>query len=375
MNISTTQFEDYDSWDKLLGAFPEPHVLQTREWGQIKSQYGWQPMYKIWQEGDKIFAAAMILMRTVQLGFLPVRWRVMYVPKGPLITNWANNAHRDAVLNDLRLFAEQNQAIFIKIDPDIITGFGLPGDIDYNETETGKSVVEHLRSSGWQFSEEQIQFRNTVVIDLAQDEVSLLKNMKQKTRYNLRLASRKGVTVRMGDEQDFETLFQMYAETATRDGFVIREKLYYQTIWELFVKAGMGQPIITEYEGEVIAGMVLFHFANKSWFLYGMSRSAHRDKMPNYLLQWEAMRYSQSVGCDEYDLWGAPDDNSEFDPLHNVYRFKQGLGGRVVRHIGAWDRPIKPLAYYLYTQLLPRLLALRRYQSKKQTAQIANQGV
>lgn len=375
MNFSMTPFNDYESWDKLLGSFPDPHVLQTHEWGQIKSQFGWQPIYKVWQEGGHTFAAAMVLMRTVQLGFLPFRWRVMYVPKGPLLTNWANDGHRDIVLRDLHHLAEQNQAIFIKIDPDVITGFGLPGDIDYTETQTGKSVMANLRSLGWHFSEEQIQFRNTVIIDLGQDEVSLLNNMKQKTRYNLRLASRKGVTVRLGDEQDFETLFQMYAETASRDRFIIREKLYYKTIWDLFSKTGMCKPIIAEYEGEAIAGMMLFHFANKSWFLYGMSRSTHRDKMPNYLLQWEAIRYSKNLGCDEYDLWGAPDDNSEFDPLHNVYRFKQGLGGRVVRHLGAWDKPIKPLAYHLYTQFLPKLLALRRYQSTKQTALIASQGV
>jgi len=183
------------------------------------------------------------------------------------------------------------------------------------------------------------------------------------------------VTIRLGNEQDFEMLFQMYAETAARDGFVIREKLYYHTIWDLFAKAGMGQPIIAEYEGEAIAGMILFHFANKSWFLYGMSRSAHRDKMPNYLLQWEAIRNSKNIGCDEYDLWGAPDDNSEFDPLHNVYRFKQGLGGKVVRHIGAWDKPIKPLAYHLYTQILPKLLAFRRYQNRKQNFHFTKQGV
>ncbi|MBN1536554.1 MAG: peptidoglycan bridge formation glycyltransferase FemA/FemB family protein [Anaerolineales bacterium] len=374
MKSSVYQFGDIESWDGILRAFPDSHVLQTREWAQIKSQFGWQSMYKIWREEGQVFAAAMILMRTVQLGFLPIKWRIMYVPKGPLLINWSNTMHRDMVLNDLYALAQENEAIFIKIDPDIITGFGLPGDVDYNETDTGKSVVEHMHSLKWQFSQEQIQFRNTVIIDLTQDEITLLKNLKQKTRYNLRLASRKGVNVRMGDEHDFETLFHIYAETASRDGFVIREKQYYMAIWDLFLKTGMGQPFIAEYEGDVIAGMILFHFGCKSWFLYGMSCTEHRDKMPNYLLQWEAIRYSKTLGCNEYDLWGAPDSNSEFDPLRNVYRFKQGLGGRVVRHIGAWDRPIKPFAYHLYMQLLPKLLAFRRYQSRKQIAQIAHYG-
>jgi peptidoglycan pentaglycine glycine transferase (the first glycine) len=372
---STIQFDDIALWDKTIGSFPEPHILPTGEWGQVKSKFGWQPLYKIWRDGDQTFAAALILMRTLKLGFLPFQWRVMYVPKGPLLINWSNSAHRDIVFDDLRNLAEENHAIFLKIDPDIITGYGLPGEEGYSETETGKIIIEQMHSLGWLFSEEQVQFRNTVMIDVSEGEETLLKNMKQKARYNLRLAGRKGVTVRLGDEQDFELLYQMYAETASRDGFIIREKKYYQTIWKLFGKSGLAQPILAEFDGEVIAGMILFHLAGKSWFLYGMSRATHRDKMPNYLLQWEAIRYSKSIGCDEYDLWGAPDDNSEDDPLANVYRFKQGLGGKVVRHIGAWDLPIKPTAYYLYTHLLPRILALWRMKSRKQTQKLANQGV
>ncbi len=375
MSPSMLSFDDIASWDNIIRSFPQPHILQTSEWGQVKSQFGWQPLYRIWQEDGQTFAAALVLMRTVRLGFLPFQWRIMYVPKGPLLTNWANSAHRNIVFNDLRHLAEENRAIFIKIDPDIITGYGLPGEPGYSETETGKTVIEQLQSVGWLYSEEQVQFKNTVVLDITESEETLLKNMKQKARYNLRLASRKGVTVRQGDERDFELLYQMYAETASRDGFIIREKRYYLTIWELFQKAELGKPILAEFEGEVIAGMILFHLAGKSWFLYGMSRDTHRDKMPNYLLQWEAICASKNLGCDEYDLWGAPDDNSEDDPLVNVYRFKQGLGGKVVRHIGAWDLPIKPKAYYLYTQLLPRILALWRLQSRKQTQKLASQGV
>jgi peptidoglycan pentaglycine glycine transferase (the first glycine) len=375
VTYSISQFEDIASWNKTICSFPEPHVLQTSEWGQVKSQFGWQPMYKIWRDGEKIFAAALVLIRTVKMGILPFQWRIMYVPKGPLLVNWANSAYRDIVFEDLRNLAKDNHAIFIKIDPDIIAGYGLPGEVDYTETETGKTVIEQLRSLGWLFSDEQVQFKNTMMIDLLESEETLLKNMKQKARYNLRLASRKGVTVRLGDERDSELLYQMYAETAVRDGFIIRQKQYYQTIWELFSKAGLGQPILAEFEGEAIAGMILFHLAGKSWFLFGMSRGAHRDKMPNYLLQWEAMRYSKSIGCDEYDLWGAPDENSEDDPLFNVYRFKQGLGGKVVRHIGAWDLPINLKAYHLYTQLLPKILALWRLRSREQTRKLASQGV
>ena len=143
--------------------------------------------------------------------------------------------------------------------------------------------------SGWRFSEEQIQFRNTVTLDLEGDEEDWLARMKQKARYNLRLAQRKGVCVR-GGRQDFHLLYRMYAETAVRDGFVIRAESYYLGVWNTFIQRGMCVPLLAEVEGEAVAGLVLFAFARKAWYLHGMSRESHREKMPNYLLQWEAMR-------------------------------------------------------------------------------------
>jgi lipid II:glycine glycyltransferase (peptidoglycan interpeptide bridge formation enzyme) len=105
-----------------------------------------------------------------------------------------------------------------------------------------------------------------------------------------------------------------------------------------------------------------------------MSRQAHREKMPNYLLQWEAIRRAKAAGCTTYDLWGAPNVFSEDDPLLGVFRFKLGLGGSVVRTIGAWDFPVRPLAYKLYAQVLPRLLERMRRRGKAETRKVALTG-
>jgi len=101
--------------------------------------------------------------------------------------------------------------------------------------------------------------------------------------------------------------------------------------------------------------------AGRAWYMYGASRSIHREKMPNHLLQWEAMRWAQEQGCTVYDMWGAPDVLDESDPLWGVYRFKQGFGGEFVRHIGAWDFSVSRLGYWLYTGVMPRLLAATRW--------------
>jgi lipid II:glycine glycyltransferase (peptidoglycan interpeptide bridge formation enzyme) len=230
--------------------------------------------------------------------------------------------------------------------------------------------MEDLRAGGWRFSDEQVQFRNTVLIDLTPDLDRLLANMKQKTRYNIRLAERKGVTVRTGATADLPLLYQMYAETARRDDFVIRDESYYLSLWTTMLAAGLAEPLLAEVDGEPVAGVVIFRFAGRAWYMQGMSRPAHREKMPNYLLQWEAMLRAKASGCTVYDLWGAPDEFVESDPLWGVYRFKEGLGGQVSRGLGAWDLPIKPLAYRLYTQILPAVLERMRRRGKERTRRL-----
>jgi peptidoglycan pentaglycine glycine transferase (the first glycine) len=198
-------------------------------------------------------------------------------------------------------------------------------------------------------------------------EVELLARMKQKTRYNLNLAQRKGVVLRIGNVSDLDVLYRLYAETSVRDGFVIRSEGYYKSIWQSFIEHGMAKALLAEVGGETVAGLFLFAFAQRAWYLYGMSSQAHRDKMPNYLLQWTAMLQAKQLGCTTYDLWGAPDLFDETDSMWGVFRFKEGLGGRVVRTIGAWDFTSRPWLYEGYTRLLPRVMSILRRRGKERT--------
>jgi lipid II:glycine glycyltransferase (peptidoglycan interpeptide bridge formation enzyme) len=163
----------------------------------------------------------------------------------------------------------------------------------------------------------------------------------------------------------------MYAQTSVRDGFVIRDHAYYTAVWSTFLQAGMVDLLVAEVSGEPVAAVFCYRFAGKAWYLYGMSSEAHREKMPNYLLQWHAIQRARQVGCRVYDLWGAPDVFDAEDPLAGVYRFKEGLGGQVMIGLGAWDLPTRPVAYRLYAQVLPRLLELMRRRGKARTRQVA----
>lgn len=359
------------AWDEEIAALPGAHVLQSREWGEFKRRNGWEPLPMRWHDSSgKLCAAALVLQRSIRLGGFAARMSVLYVPRGPLL-DWSNAELRARVLTDLQQLARRKGAIFLKIDPDLPLGWGVPGSTDAADHPAGVETAASLQQRGWLFSADQIQFRNSVVIDLRPAEEEWLARMKQKTRYNLRLAERKGVTVRAGSTADISLLYQMYAETSIRDGFVIRAEDYYRDLWGGFLQSGLARVLIAEVEGEPVGAVILFLFAGRAWYFFGMSRQAHREKMPNVLLQWEAMKLARAEGCSHYDLWGAPDVFDESDSMWGVFRFKEGLGGQVIRTLGAWDYPASPMLYRLYTQTLPRILDVMRRRGKAQTKQAA----
>jgi lipid II:glycine glycyltransferase (peptidoglycan interpeptide bridge formation enzyme) len=353
-------------WNERIAGLPGANFLQTREWAEIKRRTGWDPQALTWEGTEsEVAAAGVVLRRRIRAGGFAAKMSVMYSPRGPLC-DWMNAGLRKRVLDDLQVIARRSGAIFLKIDPAISLGLGFPGQSGAEDDPFGLEFQADLQARGWKFSDDQIQFRNTAILDLNGSEEDWLARMKQKTRYNVRLAQKKGVSIRRGSAADYALLYRMYAETAIRDGFVIRPDWYYHNVWREFTSAGMCYPLIAEADGEPLAALILFVYAGKAWYLYGMSRERQREKMPNYLLQWEAMRTAHAMGARTYDLWGAPDLPVENDPLWGVYRFKEGLGARVVRTLGAWDFPARPVLYSFYTRILPRFLDLLRKRGKEQ---------
>jgi lipid II:glycine glycyltransferase (peptidoglycan interpeptide bridge formation enzyme) len=227
------------------------------------------------------------------------------------------------------------------------------------------------------------------LIDLKPSEEELLARMKQKTRYNIRLAEKKGVALRVGKLEDLPMLYKMYAETSLRDGFVIRDQEYYKTVWKTFManiqspvsnlqppdsqitnyQLPFAEPLIAEVNHEPVAAIFVFYFAGRAYYVYGMSSNIHREKMPAYLLQWEAMKRAKARGCNVYDLWGAPDVFDKSDSMWGVYRFKEGFGGKVIRTLGAWDFAPNLFWYKMYSEVAPRLLDIMRARGKARTRQ------
>jgi lipid II:glycine glycyltransferase (peptidoglycan interpeptide bridge formation enzyme) len=253
-----------------------------------------------------------------------------------------------ALLDAIEPVARQQRAICLKIEPDL---------------EEAESLTGQLAALGFRPSPQEIQPRRTIVVDLTSDPEELLRRMKQKTRYNIRLSARKGVTVRAGSEIDLAPFYELMETTASRDGFGIHSEPYYRAAHHLFVPSGQGRLLLAEYDGQLLAGLVVLGLGGVercgiACYMYGASSDEHRNLMPTYLLQWEAMLWAREQGCQDYDLWGVPDENEatledEFtqrsDGLWGVYRFKRGFGGRLVRTVGAWDLVYAPLRYRLYS--------------------------
>lgn len=337
-------------WNDTLRALPYAHLLQTWEWGEFKQQTtGWIPHRLAFEQNGSVVAAVSIGVRSVG----PLR--VMYAPKGPALA-YDNPALVAAVLDQMQAFARRHRAIWLKIDPDVIAATGIPGDSEDTPDPTGQALIQALTARDWRFSADQVQFRNTVNVDLSLPEDQLLAAMSQSTRRKVRIAEREGVTVRPGTLDDLGLLYDLYRVTGERDGFLIRPPEYYQHEWRYLMDAGLAQPLIAEVDGTAIAHVILFHFGRKCWYFYGASSNEHRDKMPNYLLQWEAMRWAKTRGYAIYDMWGAPNVFDESDSMWGVFQFKRGFRGTVVRHVGAWDYAPNPLLYRAYTQLWPKVL-------------------
>jgi lipid II:glycine glycyltransferase (peptidoglycan interpeptide bridge formation enzyme) len=392
-------------WNSLISQLPDAHFLQTYEWGQVKAKYGWIPLYGLWDADGRWnvdsdpnrlstfhspVAAALILKRQILRQGFAAPLSILYAPKGPLL-DWTKPALRAQVLSDLQGLARKESAMFLKVDPDVVLGSGAPSQENVADPR-GQAVLSELKQRGWRYSADQIQFKNTVLIDLSPSEEELLARMKQKTRYNIRLAAKKGVTLRTGTVDDFSMLYKMYAETSVRDGFVIRDEGYYETVWKTFVRdqqplpqsrplistlqlpitnyhSPFAEPLIAEVDRQPVAAIFVFYFAERAYYVYGMSRDIHREKMPSYLLQWEAIKRARARGYRVYDLWGAPEVFDDSDPMWGVYRFKEGLGGQVVRTLGAWDFAPRSFWYKLYTQVVPRLLDVMRSRGKAKTKQ------
>lgn len=309
-------------WDDLVSANPDGgQYLQTRAWARAKARWGWHPHHMVHEASEHRIAVLFLARRFPGLGEL---W---YTPKGPGVTD------PKSLLEVAPWAPGPRDAFAVKLEPEVRIGVDLrswdsaglvkaPGDIQSN--------------------------RATIVVDLRPDENAVLGSFKPKTRYNIRLAQRHGVTVvdTPVDSAHSDVLYRLLLQTNARNRIPVRPREYLDDCWASLSMRDQGRLFFAVHEGEVLAGAFIAHLGRRGWYKDGGSTRRKSHLMAPYLLQWEVMRRLRRRGVEDYDLVAVPRP-AELTPEHpfaGLHRFKSGFNETVTEYVGVWDWPLRPRA-------------------------------
>jgi len=305
-------------WDACLAALPAPHLLQSWGWGEVQAGAGWR-VHRLWVErpGGAVPVSALESARGP--GAIP-GLRRLYVPRGPALAPADAEGYR-AVATALRRCAARVGAVRVDVE--------VPW-------EAGSVLPAGPWSHGVQVPPRQPPV--TSIVDLGGGDEDRLRRCHPKTRYNIRLAERRGVTVT--EDRGLDQLARCLAHTARRQGIHLPGPRHLARV----VRAlGPGaRPLFAVVGEEVVAAILLAVFAGEAVYLYGGATGRHRERMPNHLLHWRAMELAVRLGCGRYDLWGMPPTDDPGHPWHGLRQFKLGFGGRTVTFAGSRSELLHP---------------------------------
>ena len=318
------------AWDDLVLAQPDANLLQSWSWGELQSRFGWEVRRVTFEDGRH---GVCSLQRTRTI--VPGGW-IHYGPRGPLVPKDSRTEAVRALLQR----AQSEHGVALRLEP---------------EAPAGEAWEAVLRENGFSIAE-PVQPAATLILDLREDPQTLRANFKPKTRYNLALAERKGVTVEASNNTD--TFARLSQETASRQGISLPGPAYYRALLDCF--GDRARLYLARHDGKTLAGIIVVRFGSTATYLFGGSAEEGRELMPNYLLHWVAITQMREQGCTRYDWWGIPEQPTPDHPWFGLYRFKTGFGGETVRYAGLFQRVLRP-ARWRWEQGANRLKArLRR---------------
>jgi lipid II:glycine glycyltransferase (peptidoglycan interpeptide bridge formation enzyme) len=328
MEVIEIQEDQKEIWNNFIKE--NGTLLQSWEWGDFKSEFSWKPFRLAVVENNNWLLAASVLCKA-----LPLSKSFLYIPEGPAFAKAsAGKPALKLLLSKIKEIAERENAIFLKIEP------FLP-----NSTI---QQINNLTDLGFRKSFEDIQPDHRLWIDLTKSKEEILDEMKHKGRYNIKLAQRKGVIIKeTNDPKMLDVFYSLYAQTGKRDRFSIRPKIYFQKLFDMFIKTGYAKLFIAFFKKQPLAAIVVTCFGKYTNYLYGASSLEHRELMASYLIQWEAIKKAKEKGCQIYDF-GAIAPTEIRHPWSGLREFKMKFGGRQVDLPGCYDLVYKPLWYSLF---------------------------
>lgn len=341
--------KDEEEYSDFLEKHERCNFQQSLEWAKVKQSWKREVILAEDTNG-KINGSLMLLVRKI-----PFFGNIMYSARGPVC-----DIHNIEVLRQItegaKELAKKYNAIVLRIEPDIKSD-----DTDFRNImlELGYSIKDDAKNF-----RDEIQPRYVFRLDTKnKTEDEIFKNFHQKTRYNVRLATKKGVTVKEGTREDLKDFHKIMVTTGIRDGFITRPLEYFEKMYDCLGPEHM-KILMAYYDGKPISGVIPIMYGNKTWYLYGASSNEHRNLMPNYLLQWEMIKIAISRKSDIYDLRGVP---GIADDSNGLYRFKKGFGAEYTEFIGEVYIPFKPLTYkaYKFSEKMFRSLRALKLKFKK----------
>lgn len=329
--MQTNEITNQSAWEGFVASQHEAQFLQSWAWGEFQESIGRSVVRLGIERNGKLVAAGQAIRMRHPLGRTS-----LYIPRGPIVDpHLPLNEYRSVLaelISSFREKAKQLGADFLRVESPL------------QRTSPSSGMFGIIQ--GWkQFTSHQPSA--SLLLNLAPDEGQLLASFHQKTRYNLNLAKRKGVTIRrVTDEKSISTFLALSHETAARDHITIHPDDYFSTMLGILGKEEMAQLFLAEYEGTVLAANIVIRYGDTVTYLHGASSNDSRNVMAPYLLQWEQMRWAKASGAHWYDFWGiAPSDADATHAWAGITRFKKGFGGEERMYMDALELPLRSFWY------------------------------
>ncbi len=306
-------------YEAFLQKHPKGHFAQSVEWARLKSEWTFEAVIERNEAGEIVGTMGLLIRKVPGTA-------IMYSCRGPVC-----DLHDEELVTRLVKAAgevgKKYHACSLKIDTDTKID-----DEEFLAICKKLGFTQPNRSKNFEGIQPRFVFRLYLE---GRNEEEMLAFFQQKTRYNIRLAVKKGVEVKLCGEEALPDFHRIMVTTGTRDNFVVRTEEYFR---KMMREMGEHARLYMAYlDGKAIAGTLAIGYGDKVWYLYGASANEYRNVMPNYLLQWEMIKWAIERGARVYDFRGVSGDLSEDNPLYGLYRFKRGFNGEFTEFVGEMD--------------------------------------
>lgn len=348
MEVEILKPEQYGEYEAFVSSHPMGGFTQSVNWQKVKNNWDFEAVVSRDPAGTIVGAVGLLIQKIPVVGTT-----FLYAPRGPVC-----DPHDETVLRDLKAgidaLAQRHNAHEFKMDPDIPFS-----DAEFTRIAKGMGFEQFYGPDGF----EGIQARFNYRLYLGgRGEEELLANLTQGCRRKVRIAMKNGVTVRPVDAGYLDDFIRIMQVTGERDGFNTRPKAYFERMLEALgehVRLYMGF-----YQDTPVCGAVTTNYAGKCCYVYGASDNVHRDVMPNYLMQWEMIRWAVETGCTVYDFQGISGNLEEGGHMYGLYQFKRGFNGQIDELTGEWNYVYQPLKKKLVEQAQNANAALAKVKKK-----------